>query len=137
MQAKFSCHKNFKNTPFLTVSYLSHCTPMLKHLVKFCCFCYRVASHAKVVEKALSNYHKLVLHLTTISEGTRIKYDQDVKDKAASHVSMLSDKNFKVALVFNLDVLRVFETASLQYQKKFTTLIGIVFESTQKYRVFH
>ena len=54
-------------------------------------------------------------------------------DKAASHVSMLSDKNFKVALIFNLDVLRVFQAASLQYQQKFTTLIGMVFESAYPY----
>ena len=67
-----------------------------------------------------------MLHLTSISEGTRIEYEQKVMDKAASHVSMLSDKNFKVALIFNLDVLRVFQAASLQYQQKFTTLIGMV-----------
>ena len=66
----------------------------------------------------------MVHHLGTIADETGIEYDQEVVEKAETHLEFLMDKNAVMAMIYNIDVLRVFQEFSLIYQKQYTTLIG-------------
>ena len=82
-----------------------------------------VTSHLSALEKVLSNWSKLVRHLTHIIESPKT-YSKPTIKSAMMLKEWLTNKNFLALAHFEMDFQVLFKFMSQSYQRKFDSIIG-------------
>ena len=83
-----------------------------------------MATLVDAMERILRNILPLTSHLKSLSHDVDQEFDAETQSKAKTHLKFLTDKNVLATLIFNLDPMLTFKQLSLDFQQRYSTLVG-------------
>ena len=82
------------------------------------------ATVVEALKQIILNIFYITSHLKRIIDDLDGEFDDDTKAKAKIHWEFLTDKHVFASMVFNMDPMLLFKQLSLDFQQKYSSLVG-------------